>query len=1273
MGFWDTPPPWGVDPGLPPGYQPPPDPLAAAILAQRAESPLERSLREFQTNPGAFRSDQAADVPAPETGPYVPYLDRAIGAPVIQSLPGVGRAPASIADMLGGGTAKSLYGVGDDLRRAYTGEMAVDPQNPSPEVIHSAWNAAFNTMLPAVGGAAGAGLRPAADVMSAGGARPRFYRPESSGSEAPAAGEGRLGIGGNNPPEPIVGLEDRISTRVPYNKIGGEPNPAGHQSADFVVGLDSSKAAGDAYAKNAELIKQYPGIRYGDAKTPDEISEAFISHAKNNLLALYDSIPENIRERSKLWYEGANKISHEWSKEFGLEPRQTAGALAALSPQKDWFQNVSLARRLLEINRDQADTHLTPGMETYAKGYIDNVRKGSKQTEPNPEAAAELEQTLASFRGKPLSAITDPYERAVWSRWHDEAHGSKDYPVVTPEGGYGDISKTAKGENQKVAWGSFNEIANAVAAIQGGDISPLMGSNHKVRNFYNNIVSPNAPHGDVTVDTHAIAASLLRPLAGKDLEVGHGLGLEGSAHAETGSKGMYGLHAEAYRRAAQERGILPREMQSSTWEAMRGLFTAEQKRNKVLKGDIDRIWQGYQNGAYELPEVLKRISAVSGGINAPEWVGRGSPAHASAGFAPESGNLSSYALGPAPPAGGRLDIGARGRDPGGFSEDALNAQYPGMTFSSGGTGERGAKLPLGGMLGSEPPRSSGGMLGNSPEGAINAAARQGPVAPAAYPQGTQAGGLPGRGDVPGGAQQLAPSLRADHPPLAGLPTKVTVPGVGPIEVGPSQHIRSVAENYMADKGLPYDPPRTYAKVNPERARRIADAYDRMPHDPTNPEVQASYRAMANETMAQWDAIKKSGLKVEFIPHGGPDPYAASPRLAIEDIKRNNHMWVYPTDSGYGTSGISAAEEAVNPMLHQSGETISGQPARVNDIFRVVHDYFGHGKEGVGFRADGEENAWRIHSAMYSPLARKAMTAETRGQNSWVNYGPHGEKNRTASSEGTTFADQKLGILPDWVVHEGAGDHASPASGGMLQAAPPSITAYHGSPHSFDKFDLSKIGTGEGAQAYGHGLYFAEREGTARSYKNKLSNTQSTARFYLNRAGDDPQRALAEWDATVAASKYEHSPSELEANARVRDEIARGGAGHMYEARIHADPEHFLDWDKPLSQQHPKVQEALAQHGIEPRTPGSDAYQMVGNRVAAGLTQDEGQVLAAQALREAGIPGIKYLDQGSRGAGEGSHNYVSFRDDIISILRKYGLAGLGLAGYGAAQNQGQTPQ
>jgi hypothetical protein len=138
-----------------------------------------------------------------------------------------------------------------------------------------------------------------------------------------------------------------------------------------------------------------------------------------------------------------------------------------------------------------------------------------------------------------------------------------------------------------------------------------------------------------------------------------------------------------------------------------------------------------------------------------------------------------------------------------------------------------------------------------------------------------------------------------------------------------------------------------------------------------------------------------------------------------------------------------------------------------------------------------------------------------------------------------------------------------------------------------------------------------------------------------------------------------------------------GGGSMYQVQIHADPEHFLDWDKPLSEQHPKVQEAMRGLGVGPnkpsslnidtmeRSPGSpmsgeDAYRALENKSGqTTLLKRDQPASAYEALRDAGIPGIKYLDAGSRGKGDGTRNFVTFSDDIISILKKYGLAGLGL--------------
>lgn len=301
-------------------------------------------------------------------------------------------------------------------------------------------------------------------------------------------------------------------------------------------------------------------------------------------------------------------------------------------------------------------------------------------------------------------------------------------------------------------------------------------------------------------------------------------------------------------------------------------------------------------------------------------------------------------------------------------------------------------------------------------------------------------------------EQLSPnsySQRDESLDLEGLPSKVVADGKE-MEFHAHEPARNVAREYMAAAGLPYLPVSRYVKVDQERAKRIAAEFDKMEHKPNDPEVKAAYDALAKETLAQWEFVKKSGLKVEFIE--GADPYG-NPRHVIRDIVDNNHMWVFPTDAGFGGKEVSAVDIAGNPLLAVvPGETISGKPVRVNDIFRIVHDYFGHVKEGVGFRADGEENAWRIHSSMFSDLARKALTTETRGQNSWLNFGPYGDKNRTAKPEDTQFAPQKTGLLPDWVVNEGVRDGVT-------------VRGVHFAKAKMSALDGRKYGTGiKGAEA-----------------------------------------------------------------------------------------------------------------------------------------------------------------------------------------------------------------
>jgi hypothetical protein len=286
--------------------------------------------------------------------------------------------------------------------------------------------------------------------------------------------------------------------------------------------------------------------------------------------------------------------------------------------------------------------------------------------------------------------------------------------------------------------------------------------------------------------------------------------------------------------------------------------------------------------------------------------------------------------------------------------------------------------------------------------------------------GTNSGQVPDAGRLRGSDGVLAVPRRPYSgagkagTDLQGLPAAVTVDGQS-IKFGGFLPAQQAARQYMAKAGLNYTPQTVYSKVDPERATRIAQEFEAMKNDPSDPEVKASYDAMVKETLEQYKAILATGLKVEF--NSGEDPYG-NPRNAILDVVENNHLYIFSTKDGFGSSEIDVS---TSPMLAETEFKFGDQPALVNDIFRVTHDYFGHIKEGVGFRADGEENAWKSHSSMYSDLARRAATTETRGQNSWVNYGPNAEANRTASGGDTVYAPQKVGLLPEWVSKDGAVD------------------------------------------------------------------------------------------------------------------------------------------------------------------------------------------------------------------------------------------------------------
>lgn len=243
-----------------------------------------------------------------------------------------------------------------------------------------------------------------------------------------------------------------------------------------------------------------------------------------------------------------------------------------------------------------------------------------------------------------------------------------------------------------------------------------------------------------------------------------------------------------------------------------------------------------------------------------------------------------------------------------------------------------------------------------------------------------------------------------------------------------------------------------------------------------------------------------------------------------------------------------------------------------------------------------------------------------------------------------------------------------------------IRAYHGTPHDFDRFDLSKIGTGQGQQAYGHGLYFASDEDLARSYRDDLSSgvqvlddrpVSEIAREAIKADQPSSEQRIAQYVSQYGRMARNvmsmREPQLLDQYDELTTSQRLKPAGKMYEVRIKAHPDTMLDWDKPLLEQPAVVKMLQEQHAnLDPNHEKfkflNDAHNNMMNERSYGshahhyLKLALGSEGASQYLNGLGVKGIKYRDSGSRGMGGGTTNYVIFDDSLVNIARKYRKGG-----------------
>lgn len=250
-----------------------------------------------------------------------------------------------------------------------------------------------------------------------------------------------------------------------------------------------------------------------------------------------------------------------------------------------------------------------------------------------------------------------------------------------------------------------------------------------------------------------------------------------------------------------------------------------------------------------------------------------------------------------------------------------------------------------------------------------------------------------------------------------------------------------------------------------------------------------------------------------------------------------------------------------------------------------------------------------------------------------------------------FSDSE--IIRDYILPARAFVERGGQAGRDMMSAPAFQRAFHGSPHKgIKKFSTDKVGTGEGAQAYGWGLYFASLRDIAENYRRKLTTPDGA---YASNPDDSIQVRVGRLQNQIDAIRNDDSASS---KAMVRAYEARIAqlekAGQLYEVDIPEDTDMLL-WDKPLSEQNDTslihdiagdldlagYKNAALRKG---RT-GEDLYHAVSAKLG-------GDKQASNYLASWGIKGIKYLDGTSRADGDGSYNYVVFDGDQVEIENVY---------------------
>lgn len=335
--------------------------------------------------------------------------------------------------------------------------------------------------------------------------------------------------------------------------------------------------------------------------------EDFVAYATENLLALYDTLTPEFIARAKDWYVGANRMANKIAETYKVSVEQAAGIIAVLSPQNDWFNNLSAAERVAEILTNKSDVVVNENMVADAIDYSGrNIPKNKKNNYGDALAQAYSIYGDISLNEMQKMGLSTEVQ-ALYLRAIDHSMNSPVVNMTDPSG------KFFRQDVVPVRWNSSSEIGTAIDIFRRGKdlnvINENLGYGNKVRNFYNNIVDPFSSAPYVTADTHALSAALSAPVSSKDADLFKLF----SGQFEP----SYAAIKQAYIDAAAIVGIQPREMQSILWEAQRVGINNKNRTESEIKKNFDLVQNHQQNNksAYEnATEIILENKSTD-----PEW------------------------------------------------------------------------------------------------------------------------------------------------------------------------------------------------------------------------------------------------------------------------------------------------------------------------------------------------------------------------------------------------------------------------------------------------------------------------------------------------------------------------------------------------------------------------------------------------------------------------------------------------------------------------------